>query len=117
MVEKYSKDFLVTSSTSPTAKTRKVVLMTGSTGGVGVHILDRLLEDSTVEKVQKEAFVERGVNPGLVESSKLVLLEAQLSEEKFGLEEYVFEGMKKELTHIIANGGYFFDREFRERIN
>ncbi|THV08177.1 acetyl-CoA synthetase-like protein [Dendrothele bispora CBS 962.96] len=120
MAEKYSKDFPVASSTSPTAKTRKVVLMTGSTGGVGVHILDRLLEDSTVEKVyalvrrgkdnmddiktkQKEAFVERGVNPGLVESPKLVLLEAQLSEEKFGLEENVFEGMKKELTHIIAN--------------
>ncbi|THV08159.1 acetyl-CoA synthetase-like protein [Dendrothele bispora CBS 962.96] len=121
MAEKYSKDFLVASSkTSPTAKTRKVVLMTGSTGGVGVHILDRLLEDSTVEKVyalvrrgkdnkdniktkQKEAFVERGVNPELVESPKLVLLEAQLSEEKFGLEENVFEGMKKELTHIIAN--------------
>ncbi|THV08176.1 acetyl-CoA synthetase-like protein [Dendrothele bispora CBS 962.96] len=123
MVEKYSKDFIVANSTlrndSMTGKTRKVVLMTGSTGGVGVHILDRLLEDSAVEKVytlvrrgkdnkdvktkQKEAFVERGVDPGLVENSKLVLLEAHLSEERFGLEENVFEGMKEELTHIIAN--------------
>ncbi|THV08158.1 acetyl-CoA synthetase-like protein [Dendrothele bispora CBS 962.96] len=123
MVEKYSKDLVVNSTSrfnSATGKTRKVVLMTGSTGSVGVHILDRLLEDSAVEKVyalirrgkdnkndiktkQKEAFVERGVDPGLVESSKLVLLEAQLIEERFGLGENVFEGIKEELTHIIAN--------------
>ncbi|THV08178.1 acetyl-CoA synthetase-like protein [Dendrothele bispora CBS 962.96] len=129
MVEKYSKDFRVNANLridSPTRKRRKVVLMTGSTGGVGAHILDRLLEDSTVEKVyalirrgkgkskdgagsddiktkQKEAFVERGVDSGLVESSKLVLLEAQLSEERFGLEEDVFEKLKKEVTHVVAN--------------
>ncbi|THU87157.1 acetyl-CoA synthetase-like protein [Dendrothele bispora CBS 962.96] len=114
MVEKYSKNFVpVKSDLAPTSNERKVVLMTGSTGGVGVHILHRLLQDKTVEKVyalvrsaesgvdspsietkQVNAFMERGVDKDLVRSKKLVLLEANLSQERFGLEEGVFEEVK-----------------------
>ncbi|THU89870.1 acetyl-CoA synthetase-like protein [Dendrothele bispora CBS 962.96] len=118
MVEKYSKD-LVTVSNLPGSNERKVVLMTGSTGGVGVHILHRLLEDKTVKRVyalirkgsgddsivtkQVNAFMERGVDKDLVRSEKLVLLEANLSEERFGLQEGVFEEVKNRVTHVIAN--------------
>ncbi|THU97218.1 acetyl-CoA synthetase-like protein [Dendrothele bispora CBS 962.96] len=124
MVEKYSKDFIpVKPNLPPTSNEKKVVLMTGSTGGVGVHILHRLLQDKTVEKVyalirnggsgvdspsietkQVNAFMERGVDKNLVRSKKLVLLEANLSQERFGLEEVVFEEAKNRITHVIANG-------------
>ncbi|THV01989.1 acetyl-CoA synthetase-like protein [Dendrothele bispora CBS 962.96] len=123
MVEKYSKNFVpVKSDLPPTSNERKVVLMTGSTGGVGVHILHRLLQDETVERVyalvrnrgsgvdspsietkQVNAFMERGVDKDLVRSKKLVLLEANLSQEKFGLKEGVFEEVKSQVTHVIAN--------------
>ncbi|THV01949.1 acetyl-CoA synthetase-like protein [Dendrothele bispora CBS 962.96] len=123
MVEKYSKNFVpVKSDLAPTSNERKVVLMTGSTGGVGVHILHRLLQDKTVEKVyalvrsagsgvdspsietkQVNAFMERGVDKDLVRSKKLVLLEANLSQERFELEEGVFEEVKSQVTHVIAN--------------
>ncbi|THU84226.1 acetyl-CoA synthetase-like protein [Dendrothele bispora CBS 962.96] len=120
MVEKYSKGFIPVNENLPlTNNERKVVLMTGSTGSVGVHILDRLLQDETVERVyalirkggsglsiemkQVNGFMERGVDKDLVRSKKLVLLEANLSEERFGLEEGVFEEVKSRVTHIIAN--------------
>ncbi|KAK7470239.1 hypothetical protein VKT23_001674 [Stygiomarasmius scandens] len=117
MVEKYSKNFASASNEKLPTNDRKVVLMTGSTGGVGAHILARLLEDATVEKVyalirkgsvdintkQVNAFVERGVDVELIKSGKLILLEANLSEKKFGLEEGVFEKLEKSITHIIAN--------------
>ncbi|THV01944.1 acetyl-CoA synthetase-like protein, partial [Dendrothele bispora CBS 962.96] len=123
MVEKYSRDFVPVKSNLPlTSNERKVVLMTGSTGGVGVHILHRLLQDVTVERVyalirsggsgvdspsietkQVNAFMERGVDKDLVRSRKLVLLEANLSKERFGLEEGVFEEVKSRVTHIIAS--------------
>ncbi|KAK7472181.1 hypothetical protein VKT23_000303 [Stygiomarasmius scandens] len=117
MLEKYSKGFVSANKDKSPTNDRKVVLMTGSTGGVGVHILDRLLEDPTVKKVyalirkgsvdirtkQVNAFVERGVDVGLISNEKLVLLEANLSEERFGLQESVFEDVKGSVTHIIAN--------------
>ncbi|THU97197.1 acetyl-CoA synthetase-like protein [Dendrothele bispora CBS 962.96] len=120
MVEKYSKNFVPVNENLPlTSNERKVVLMTGSTGSVGVHILDRLLQDETVERVyalirkggsglsiemkQVNGFIERGVDSDLVRSKKLVLLEASLSQERFGLEEGVFEEVKSRVTHIIAN--------------
>ncbi|KAK7472205.1 hypothetical protein VKT23_000327 [Stygiomarasmius scandens] len=117
MLEKYSKGFALANKDKSPTNDRKVVLMTGSTGGVGVHILDRLVKDQTVKKVyalirkgsvdirtkQVNAFVERGVDVELVNSEKLVLLEANLSEEKFGLQETVFEDVKDSVTHIIAN--------------
>jgi len=92
--------------------------MTGSTGGVGAHILHRLYEDSTVEKVyalirkgnvdletkQANALAERGVDVGIIKSKKVVLLEASLSAERFGLPENVFEEIKGSLTHVVANG-------------
>ncbi|KAK7470222.1 hypothetical protein VKT23_001657 [Stygiomarasmius scandens] len=117
MVERYSKNFALANGDRYPANDGKVVLMTGSTGGVGAHILHRLLEDPTVKKVyalirkgsvdistkQVDAFVERGVDVELIHSEKLTLLEANLSKEKFGLQESAFEDVKSSVTHIIAN--------------
>ncbi|KAK7470228.1 hypothetical protein VKT23_001662 [Stygiomarasmius scandens] len=117
MVEKYSQNFALVKNDKSARNDRKVVLMTGSTGGVGAHILHRLYEDSTVEKVyalirkgnvdletkQANALAERGVDVGIIKSKKVVLLEANLSAERFGLPENVFEEIKGSLTHVVAN--------------
>ncbi|THV08167.1 acetyl-CoA synthetase-like protein [Dendrothele bispora CBS 962.96] len=117
MVEKYSKNFVSVKHVKSPRNDHKVVLMTGSTGGVGAHILHRLYEDPTVERVyalirkgkedietkQANALTERGVDASIIKSKKVVLLEANLSAERFGLPENVFKEIQSSLSHIVAN--------------
>ncbi|THU90375.1 acetyl-CoA synthetase-like protein [Dendrothele bispora CBS 962.96] len=65
---------------------------------------DELLQDETVERVY--ALVRNGgssVDSPSIETKQLVLLEANLSREKFGLKEGVFEEVKSRVTHVVAN--------------
>ncbi|KAJ7855599.1 hypothetical protein B0H14DRAFT_3645801 [Mycena olivaceomarginata] len=90
MVAKYSEGFEeVVNFHGKKRSTGAVVLLTGSTGGLGSHILDLLLSLPSVERVyafnrrgriavserQSEAFVDRDLDLQLLSSDKLVYLE------------------------------------------
>lgn len=103
LAERYSQDFPThkpSSSTSP-SNALDVVLVTGTTGGLGASLLSTLVRSEQVAKVyalnrkprngkslvdrQKDVLVERGIDTGLLNSPKVVLLEADLVDDYLGL--------------------------------
>lgn len=88
-----------------------VILLTGSTGALGSHILANLLLDDRVTKVytlnragaqsvqqrQKSAFEERGLDVTLLGSGKLVGVDADLAKKDLGLTTEIL----KEVRNII----------------
>lgn len=109
MVEKYSSHLPIpTAPRSSNGADRETVLLTGPTGALGSYILSCLLTNNTVDKVValgRQAisgvplhtrlvsdFRERGLDISLLDdTSKLVLLEADLAKEKFGLTDEQFD--------------------------
>ncbi|RXW20332.1 hypothetical protein EST38_g5522 [Candolleomyces aberdarensis] len=123
LVEKYSRDFPVhepqqTPELLPPS-TREVVLLTGSTGGLGSYLLESLVLKPDIVKVyvlnrphatvssatrQLDSFKERGIDPNFLDFSKIKFLEGDLAapENGFGLqEEGMFEELRKEVTCIM----------------
>ncbi|KAF4618223.1 hypothetical protein D9613_011591 [Agrocybe pediades] len=96
-----------------------VVLVTGTTGGLGTYLLAELISNPSVSRVyavnrgkdaaalrerQRKALVQRGVDPQkILESEKLVLLIADTSAPLLGLSEDEYEKIRSSLTHIIHN--------------
>ncbi|EED77357.1 predicted protein, partial [Postia placenta Mad-698-R] len=101
MVAKYSKDFPIhRGSAAANMESGKVVLITGTTGGLGCYALKKLVADPKVTRVyafnrpakhgqnlyerQNSALVDRGLDASIVDSEKVVLLEGDLSTTNFG---------------------------------
>ncbi|KAH8116797.1 hypothetical protein DFH11DRAFT_1687657 [Phellopilus nigrolimitatus] len=117
LVSKYSDDFpihVLDAHVSPPKK--DVVLVTGTTGGLGANILASLLQSPGVGRVyalnrkgrnllerQKAALEERGLDIGLLELTKFVLLEGSLDDETLGLDVDIFTQVRTSVTHIIHN--------------
>ncbi|TCD65346.1 putative NRPS-like protein biosynthetic cluster [Steccherinum ochraceum] len=92
-----------------------VVMLTGSTGGLGSHLLANLLEMKEVTKVytldrasgvadrQKLAFSERKLPVKLLSSKKLVTLSANHNASDLGLSKDVLDEIKNTATHIVHN--------------
>jgi hypothetical protein len=96
-----------------------IVLITGSTGNIGSFLLSDLLASPLVRRVyalnrfsnnattshsrQQVAFKERGLDVSLLESSKCRFLEADMSQEKFGLSTVVYQELVNSVTAIIHN--------------
>jgi hypothetical protein len=113
MIDKYSVGLgdLVVSNVQSAAGA--VVLLTGSTGGLGSHLLESLLSNADVRKVyaynrssktsasifdrQKDAFVDRGLDSALLCSEKLVFMEGNGALPKLGLQDSLFE----EVTYLL----------------
>lgn len=102
MVEEYSANLsrpvYLSTATNGHRGDAVAVLLTGSTGAVGSHILALLLADPDIGKVytlnrpasvsydrQQVAFIERGLDPWLLEDQKLVQLIGDLNDDYFGL--------------------------------
>ncbi|EIW80241.1 acetyl-CoA synthetase-like protein [Coniophora puteana RWD-64-598 SS2] len=126
MIEKYTQDL-----TGPAAgaardviplsgQNKATVLLTGSTGGLGSHLLAHLLVDERVERVyafnrpaasagagktslerQTAAFLDKDLAAALLASEKLKFVEGVLAEEKLGLGESVYDELRNSVTHII----------------
>ncbi|KAJ7055851.1 putative aminoadipate reductase [Mycena amicta] len=117
MIAKYSKNFDVAPPAPAIGIGAAVILLTGSTGGLGSHIVDILLRHSSVERVyafnrpshtsvsqrQEAVFRDRALDVGILRSSKLVYLEGDSAREDLGLSENVFDELRKTVTLIIHN--------------
>lgn len=137
MVKKYTADFV--QHVASRRSDGEVVLVTGTTGWLGSLILAELLQ-SNIKRVyavnrkgasllqrQSNAFTERGLDSKLVSSEKLLLLEADLTMDNFGIDGQTFEEVlrsssipealltlqqiKSSVTHIIHNGTYYVSFE------
>ncbi|KAG9126234.1 hypothetical protein FRC07_004314 [Ceratobasidium sp. 392] len=95
---------------------KESVVVTGTTGALGSHLLAQLLDDDRVEKVwalnrgskgmngkQSSSFKDKLLDAELLKSTKLSLLEADLERENIGLEPRVYEEIQKSVTAIIHN--------------
>jgi hypothetical protein len=86
-----------------------VVLLTGSTGGLGSFLLAQLLESPVVQRVyalnrpsstasidqrQNSAFFDRGLPTDLLDSKKLVYIVADASEERCGLPSALYDEVR-----------------------
>ncbi|KAG1746898.1 hypothetical protein EDB19DRAFT_1905722 [Suillus lakei] len=98
----------------------ETVLIIGTRGGLGSELLAQLLAHSSVHKIyalnrvhkdhktlkgrQRDEFTCRGIDPRLLESSKLVLLEGETYEASLGLKKDQFHEITETVTAVILNG-------------
>ncbi|KAJ6471951.1 hypothetical protein C8R45DRAFT_836164 [Mycena sanguinolenta] len=118
MVEKYTQDFgrAVGDQGVPRTGGEAVVLVTGTTGELGCYLLAHLLASGNIARVfalnrpsrktslierQSRALVDRGLDPSIMDSPKLSLLEGDLANPNFDLPASVYEEMQKNVTHVI----------------
>ena len=101
----------------PREVTKDVVVVTGTTGGFGCDILERLLRDDGVATVfafnrkgtdalerQRSRFRERGHDVSLLDLAKFRMVEADLQAADFGIEALLLEDIRGSVTHIMHNG-------------
>ncbi|CCL99493.1 uncharacterized protein FIBRA_01511 [Fibroporia radiculosa] len=119
MVAKYTKDLPRRGINVAVSARGDVVLLTGSTGGLGCYILAQTLADPKVSRVfafnrssrdgvtlqerQRSVLVARGL-PDLVSSEKLTLVEGELADENLGISDELYKEMLQSVTHIVHNG-------------
>ncbi|KAK0480492.1 putative polyketide synthase [Armillaria luteobubalina] len=110
MVQTYSKDFPPVSKKRTTSPIGKVVLVTGTTGALGCHILANLVFDSDVlhiyavnrpgdipiDERQRRAFLDRDLH---VSMKKVTMMEVDLS-----VETRLLDKFSDSITHIIHIG-------------
>lgn len=121
LVDKYSHDLPTHNGTyvyDPNSS-GYIVLLTGTTGGLGSSILAGLLSSPRVRKVyalnrrsskgqslkerQKDAFVARGLDERLLlDSAKLVLLESDFASAELGLDTATFQEVTIALLMIAS---------------
>jgi thioester reductase-like protein len=120
-VGKYSKDFAFPSKRTGTVQCqtppRCCVLITGATGSLGAHLVERFANLESVATVicfnrpsnmdplarQHQALSERGIQLDEKASSKLHVISSDTSKPLLGLEETAYEKLVQEVTHIIHN--------------
>lgn len=122
MVKKYTADLPSAAESGKAREGKHVVLLTGSTGGLGSQILSILVEDKRVDKIyalnrpsskasvyerQKIAFEERKLSLAALESEtlKVTYLEGDLAAEHLGLDTNVFREVQSSATIIIHSAG------------
>ncbi|KLO13764.1 acetyl-CoA synthetase-like protein [Schizopora paradoxa] len=119
MVAKYSSDFPQHHPVFDNVRGSEahVVILTGSTGGLGCVLLEKLLSCVQVSMVyalnrpssknlrarQESVLQERGIDVSIINSPKLILLECNVNEPQFGLSTDLFNEMQKTVTHIVHN--------------
>ena len=98
MIAKYTADLPTAKAKGKAHSTAPVVLLTGSTGNIGSHILACLLSEQRIERVYtlnrpsvdplgrlRSAFSERGLPVELLDDSRLVSLAGDITRDNFGL--------------------------------
>ncbi|KAF8581171.1 acetyl-CoA synthetase-like protein, partial [Ramaria rubella] len=121
MVHMYTRDFpthvVALPNGGPTTQ-GEVVLLTGTTGGLGSQMLAQLIGLESVSKIyafnrpkvglssrdrQQQVFLDRGNPPTLLDSEKVIFVEGDTSLEGLGVPENVFDEMRASVTVVIHN--------------
>jgi Male sterility protein/Phosphopantetheine attachment site len=118
MVDKYCKDFGVHKPSKPST-TDEVVLVTGTTGAIGASVLSELVQSTAVRLVyavnrrpangmnlknqQKHSLAIRGLDAAIVDSSKVILLEADLELPDLGFTSQLMERVRGKLERVITS--------------
>lgn len=99
------------------AATPRVVLLTGSTGALGSHLLSFLVQSPVVQRIyclnrasskesiqerQRQAFLSQGLDVALLYSSKILLYEGNTTKPGLGLDYYVFKDVGFILCRIFT---------------
>ena len=115
MVEKYSTEWPQLGSGRADKTGGTVALVTGTTGGLGAHMLEKLIRRKDVHTVwalnrpqasaslldrQKAAFAARGLDVGLLSDARVRLLEADLRHEGLGVSAAVYDEIVSSVTVI-----------------
>ena len=114
LVEQYSSAFPIHTPGSSSTKVHPgdVVLLTGTTGGFGSELLVQLVASPEVSVVyalnrkngtsvtgrQKATFDERELDLTVLDSPKIVLLEADMHEDRLGLSDDIYDQVRSQLT-------------------
>jgi FlaA1/EpsC-like NDP-sugar epimerase len=115
LVTKYGKDFVVHQGSA--TPLMDVVLVTGTTGAIGSAVLAELAKSQNVARIfafnrkgmitlterQKNAFKDRGIDPILAESPKVVLVEADLARPGFGVNDELMEEVCSSFLFVFAS--------------
>jgi aryl carrier-like protein len=117
LVEKYGKDFGVHRPSKP-AEAGEVVLITGTTGALGASVLSELVQSSAIRLVyalnrrpadgssftdqQKDALITRGLDASILNSSKVIFIEAALDLPDLGLTLGLIERVC-DLDYVVAS--------------
>ncbi|KAJ3572833.1 hypothetical protein NP233_g2821 [Leucocoprinus birnbaumii] len=121
LVTKYTSDLPTPAwKTSVESTSEEVVILTGSTGRFGCHILKQLIDRSDVLKVyalnrpsasgntseerQQEAFARWGIDLTSGIWEKVVFLEYDTGKDKLGLDNDSYQTLQRTVTTIIHNG-------------
>ncbi|KZT71132.1 ketoacyl-synt-domain-containing protein [Daedalea quercina L-15889] len=116
LLRKYSSD-LPSRAHAATARTKRIILLTGSTGSVGSHVLAHLLSHSSsynvfalvrrdpsgmspIERLM-EVFKARELDASSLMSHKLTALEGDMTMPTFGLSAAVYQDLLQSVTHVV----------------
>ena len=119
MMAQYSKEFAPHTGTD-SLPSHDIVLVTGTTGTIGSNVLAQLVVDPKIGKVycfnrrgstpldarQRIALRDRGLDPSVVDSPKVVLLEGTISQPKLGLADDLYEEVRTSITHVVHIGRF-----------
>lgn len=120
MLEELTQNFPAHVASKP-APTSETILVTGTTGILGSYILNQLISTLSVTRIyalnrpdregkmtvrqrQARAFEEHGIDPAVLDSRKLVLLEGDTSLPGLGVPREACEEIVNSATTIIHNG-------------
>ncbi|KAG8734983.1 hypothetical protein FRC10_011139 [Ceratobasidium sp. 414] len=120
MIQKYDRVPALQLSPELCSPPSERVLLTGTTGGLGSHLLAQLLANDRVERVwalnrrshpngrslrqrQCDAFQDKQLDVALLDSPKLVLLESNIAVEQLGLPSEIYEEVKSTSSLFIHN--------------
>ncbi|KAJ1302971.1 hypothetical protein OPQ81_003262 [Rhizoctonia solani] len=117
MIQKYDSDWPRQDARSVQPVQKERVVVTGTTGGLGSHLLAQLLENDRVERVwamnrksskgnkEREAasFEDKQLDLDLLKSNKLVFLDTDLEDPNLGLSNEVYDEIRSQATVIIHN--------------
>ncbi|KAK5991526.1 Non-canonical non-ribosomal peptide synthetase ascB [Cladobotryum mycophilum] len=119
LIEKYSLQVSVVDEKKPSVSDNAVVLLTGSSGSLGSHLLVQLAQTSHIKRIvcltrkgaaskpaegtqyDRSVISSKGISLSEEEWSKVSALEVDPTSDKLGLQESDYNNLNEQVTHIV----------------